>query len=307
MVGLEDVPGGEVFLRAMMLLPVPAEEKPVAPGAKAYLRTKSAQIPEEWKERWAKAIDLVATAWEGIFQKTAAALFRKEKDELLKILRREGKASVKAAPFDTFLQAGAIYLLMSRDGWIEEFGPLFAGLLTAQADNILGAYGISFDIARPEVQEFLENYTMKFAQGLFENSEEKLRTLIMQAQSEGWSVPKTRDAISELWDGFDKNRAEMIARTETLRSSNYGAVEAWAQAGIEKKEWYTTIDGRQCGWCESMHETVVSIRSNFKELGDELDATDEEGRTQIWRVEYEAPYAPPLHPRCRCSVLAHFE
>jgi len=307
MAGLDDVgPAGDVFLRAMLFMPVPAKEKPAAPGAKA-LELKSAHVPEEAKERWAKAIDLVATAWEGIFQKTAAALFRKEKDELLKILRREGKASLKAAPFDTFLQAGAMYLLTSKDGWIEEFGPLFAGVIGAQADNILGAYGISFDIARPEVQQFLEGYTMEFAKGIQEVSEEKLRAIIMQAQSEGWSVPNTRNAIMELWDGFDKNRAEMIARTETLRSSNYGAVEAWAQAGIERKEWYTTLDGRQCGWCESMHETVVSIRSNFKELGDELEATDEEGRAQIWRVEYEAPYAPPLHPRCRCSVLAHFE
>jgi len=301
MAGLEEVPGGEIFLRPMMLMPVPAEEKPQPPGAKGlqdvahrrqFVATKSSQVPEEAKERWAKALDMVATAWESIFGKVASALFRKEKDELLKILRKEGKASTKAAPFDTFLQAGALYLLASKDGWIEEFGPLFAGLMKAQADNILGAYGISFDIDRPEVQDFLKNYTMEFAKGIEQVSEEKLRELIMKAQEEGWSVPNTRNAIMEMWDGFDKNRAQMIARTETIRSSNAGSEEAWRQAGIQKKQWYATLDGRQCPDCVELMEYTkinpITVGGNFSS-GD-----------------MSLPY-PPLHPNCRCTILAYFE
>lgn len=299
MAGLEEVPSGEIFLRPMMLLPVSAEEKPQAPGAKA-LELKSAHVPEEAKERWAKAVDMVATAWEGIFNKTAAALFRREKEELLKILRREGKASTKAAPFDTFLQAGAMYLLASKDGWVEEFGPLFAGVVGAQADNILGAYGISFDIDSPEVQEFLERYTMDFAKGIEEVSEKQLRELIMTAQSEGWSVPTTRNAIGEMWDGFDKVRAERIARTETIRSSNAGSQEAWRQAGIQKKQWYTTIDGRQCPWCEALHEKIVSIEGSFLEAGQFV--VGDKSLDIISTTQY-----PPAHVNCRCTILAHFE
>jgi len=288
MVDLDDVPGGEIFLRPMMLMPVGAVEK-APPGGEKRLELKSAQVPEEAKERWAKAVDLVATAWEVPFRKVAAGLFRKEKDELLKILRREGKASTKAAPFSTFLQAGTFYLLASKDGWIEEFGPLFAGLMKAQADNILGAYGISFDIDRPEVQQFLEGYTMEFAKGIEGVSEQALRELIMTAQSEGWSVPNTRNAIMEMWDGFDKNRAQMIARTETIRSSNAGCEEAWKQAGIQKKQWYAAIDGRQCPECEALHEysklNPVIMGGNF---------------------QADLPY-PPLHPNCRCTILAYFE
>lgn len=291
-IGEEDVEGGDIFLVPMMKLEVPIGEKPQPSGAKA-LELKSARVPEEAKERWAKAIDLVATAWEGMFQKTAAALFRKESEELLKILKREGKASAKAAPFSTFLQAGTFYLLASKDGWVEDFGPLFAGLMKAQADNILGAYGISFDIDRPEVQQFLEGYTMEFAKGIEGVSEQALRELIMKAQSEGWSVPNTRNAITEMWDGFDKVRAERIARTETIRSSNAGSEEAWKQAGIQKKQWYATIDGRQCPECEAMYEysklNPVTIGGNF---------SNEEG----WTGAY-----PPLHPNCRCTILAYFE
>jgi len=305
-IGKKPVPGGDIFLQPMMLLPVSAEEKPTAPGVKGF-ELKSAQVPEEAKERWAKAVDLVARSYESIFKKTARGLFKAEKEALLKILRKEGKASTKGAPFNTFLMFAAAYLAGSKDEWVDEFQPLFAGLVAAQGENILAAYGISFDIARPEVQEFLQKYTMKFAQGLFENSDEKLKALIMQAQSEGWSVPTTRNGIMELWDGFEKNRAESIARTETIRSSNHGAVEAWAQAGIEKKEWYTTKDGRQCGWCDAMHGKIISIRSNFLGMGDDLSITDEQGKTRVMRIDYQDVYAGSLHPQCRCGVLAYFE
>lgn len=298
-IGEEPVDGGDIFLQPLMMVPVPIGEEPIVPGAKG-MELKSAIIPEEAKERWAKAIDLVAQSYESIFKKTARGLFKAEKEALLKILRKEGKATKAGAPYATFLVFAAAYLAGNKDEWVDEFQPLFAALVAAQGENILAAYGISFDIARPEVQEFLQNYTMKFAQGLFKNSEEKLKAVIMQAQAEGWSVPTTRNSIMELWDGFDKNRADMIARTETIRSSNAGAQEAWRQAGIEKKQWYTTLDGRQCGWCESMHEKVVSMTSTFVGAGQLV--VGDKTLDLITPTEY-----PPLHPRCRCTILAYFE
>jgi len=291
MAGLEEIgPAGDVFLRPMMLLPVQTEEKPTPPGAKAYLRTKSAHIPEQWKERWAKGIDLVATAWESVFRKTAAGLFRKEKAELLKILRKEGKATKQGDPFATFLEEGAAYLMVDKDAWAEEFTPLFSGLVAAQADNILGAYGISFDINRPEVQEFLKGYTYEFAKGIEGVSEKGLRELVAQAQAEGWSVPTLRKAIEEdTKHYYDKVRSKRIARTETIRSSNAGTEEAWKQAGIEKKQWYATLDGRQCAECEAQYEYS---KANPTIMGGDFQAG--------------IPY-PPLHPNCRCTILAYFE
>ena len=77
----------------------------------------------------------------------------------------------------------------------------------------------------------------------------------------------------------------MIARTETMRASNMGQQEAWAQAkdkglltGKEKKEWITTPDDRLCPVCEPMDGKKVPMADEF----------DIEG--------------PPAHPQCRCTI-----
>jgi hypothetical protein len=51
----------------------------------------------------------------------------------------------------------------------------------------------------------------------------------------------------------DPERAELIARTETMRASNEGQQEAWDQAveeglltGNEQQEWIVTPDDRLC-------------------------------------------------------------
>jgi len=289
MAGLEEVPAGDVFLRPMMLLPVSAEEKPPPPGAKA-LELKGAHVPEEAKERWAKAIDMVAQAWEGIFKKTAGGRFKAEKEALLKILRKEGKATKQGDPFEKFLEEGTAYLMVDKEVWVEEFNPLFAGVMEAQADNILAAYGISFDINRPEVQEFLKAYTFEFAKGIEGVSEKGLRELVAEAQREGWSVPTLRKAIEEdTGHYYDKVRSTRIARTETIRSSNAGAEEAWKHAGIEYKQWYATLDGRQCPECEAEYEYS---KDNPTIMGG------------LFRCGLAYP---TLHPNCRCTILAYFE
>jgi SPP1 gp7 family putative phage head morphogenesis protein len=248
-------------------------------------------------------VDVTATAWEPLFRKAASERFQEEKEELVKILKKEGKASKQATPYHKFLESGIAYLLVSKDGWRQEFLPLFEGLLGAQMDNVLAAYGIAWDIQRPEVQHWIDNYTIKFSASIGNTSEEAIRGIIAQAQAEGWPVTKTREAIMETWDGFSKTRADMIARTETMRSSNYGTREAWKEAGVERVSWYTHMDGRQCGWCEEMHGKTISVTEGYATLGQEL--RDAEGKTMT--VSYSDVECPPLHVFCRCIELAVVE
>jgi len=294
-VGLEEVEGGDVFLRPMTTIEVTPGQAPELPGAKQYKSSK--------EEHWHKMVDVTATAWEPLFRKAARERFLEEKDELVKILKKEGKASKQAAPYHKFLESGIAYLLVSKDGWRQEFLPLFEGLLGAQMENVLAAYGIAWDIQRPEVQQWIDNYSIKFAASIGNTSEEAIRGIIAQAQAEGWSVTKTRDAIMETWDGFSKTRADMIARTETMRSSNYGTREAWKEAGVERVSWYTHFDGRQCGWCEEMHGKTISVTEGYATLGQEL--RDAEGKTMT--VTYGDVECPPLHVFCRCLELAVIE
>ncbi len=303
MVGLEEDPAGNIYLRPVMIMPAPFGQAAEAPQLAGTKEVKSAQVPEEVKERWARTIDQTAQAWEGPFRKAAADLFSDEKAELVKILRREGKAAKQSIAYQAFLNEGVTYLVVNKKGWQQAFLGLFGGLMKAQLENVEAVYGIAWDIERPEVQQFLAGYTMKFAEGIEGVSEHALRELVMKAQSEGWSVTQTREAIMQTWEGFSEQRAQMIARTETIRSSNYGVKEAWKQGGITKISWYTYFDGRECGWCTQMHGKTIAIENNFANMGDEL--MSEEG--EIMTVTYSDVGAPPLHPNCRCTELAVVE
>lgn len=87
-----------------------------------------------------------------------------------------------------------------------------------------------------------------------------------------------------------RQRALLIARTETIAAASRGQLLAWARARREgllpataKVVWETTPDDRRCPYCAAMHGRRVSLGSMFvTPLG--------------------ARRGPPLHPNCRCAL-----
>lgn len=88
-----------------------------------------------------------------------------------------------------------------------------------------------------------------------------------------------------------KYRAEVIARTESIRAANAGQMELWRQ-GIQQGtlpqelmvRWIVTPDDRLCPICEPLDGEVVRIGELFS-VG----------------IEF-----PPAHPQCRCTVGLEF-
>jgi hypothetical protein len=83
---------------------------------------------------------------------------------------------------------------------------------------------------------------------------------------------------------FGQARADLIAASETTRAvtaGEYGVLTAAVSLGIMPYSddvviWYTADDERVCPYCMPLHQQPRSV----------------------WSAE--APYGPPLHPRCRC-------
>jgi HK97 family phage portal protein len=65
----------------------------------------------------------------------------------------------------------------------------------------------------------------------------------------GKSIPEIADAVREMYDtNMTLSRAEMIARTETISTTNFAGQETAKQSGLPlKKEWISTRDGRTRG------------------------------------------------------------
>ena len=85
-----------------------------------------------------------------------------------------------------------------------------------------------------------------------------------------------------------RQRATTIARTETIRSSNFGVSEGFRQArgsGLigddMERTWIVTPDDMLCPECAALDGTTAPIDGEFDDGGGD---------------------GPPLHPRCRCAV-----
>ena len=158
---------------------------------------------------------------------------------------------------------------------------------------------IAFDINDPLVIEELVKQTKKFPAGIVGTSEKIIRREIANGLELGESIDKIRKRVqARLGETFIKNRAENIARSETIYASNAGAEQGYIQSGVcEGKKWLTAIDERTCDLCLDMDGRTAILGSSF-----DIESLKED---YGWTFDYtdgEMPH-PPLHSRCRCTII----
>jgi len=160
-------------------------------------------------------------------------------------------------------------------------------LLRAAADGPT-IKGWAFDVTNPRATEWARAHALELIDTMKKSDREAIRDLIEAAFEDQFDVDELADRITDVIGNAD--RAEVIARTETMRASNQGQIEAWDQAleaglitGEEKKEWIVTPDDRLCPICEPLDGKTVALSEGFDVDGDEIDG-------------------PPAHPNCRCTI-----
>lgn len=106
----------------------------------------------------------------------------------------------------------------------------------------------------------------------------------MRAFSQG----TIRSAYQDILDAVgDEARANVIARTESMRAANGGQREAWLQAvdsgllsGRARRTWIATPDEGVCPLCEALDGQTADLDGEYPDDGGD---------------------GPPLHPNCRCT------
>lgn len=177
---------------------------------------------------------------------------------------------------------------------------------------------MSFDTTSAEAVAWAEEHAAEMVTNITNDARDVIRALVVQGFEDG-VAPKDlarllretiglteRDALAVakrraklLSDGLApdvaqakaekyaakllRDRAENIARTETMRASNEGVAQLWKQAqekglltGREMKVWITADP---CPICAPLEGEMVGINEEFS-VGQD----------------------PPLHPRCRCTI-----
>jgi SPP1 gp7 family putative phage head morphogenesis protein len=145
-----------------------------------------------------------------------------------------------------------------------------------------------FNVTNPAAVSWIERHAGELIKDISKTTRQTISELVDRAFTEQFTVDDLAKEIADVVK--DPVRAELIARTETMRASNAGEQEAWDQAveegllmGNEKQEWIVTPDDRLCPLCEAMDGQMAGFGETFNFDGDEIDG-------------------PPGHPRCRCTV-----
>jgi SPP1 gp7 family putative phage head morphogenesis protein len=147
---------------------------------------------------------------------------------------------------------------------------------------------IDFDVADPNVEAWLAEYTPKFSRELEAVNVEKLRAELTAGMDAGETIPQLMARVNETYATWNKYRAEIIARTETSRASNRAALEGYRQSGVVRRKVWMTAPGC-CDECAALDGTVIGLDEEF------------------FDTDYESGDGPPLHPNCRCAVAPEID
>lgn len=196
-----------------------------------------------------------------------------------------GRELEEAAEVDVSAMRATIRVLLKNAFGSAEGTVLRSHLTSVQAtadarvDALLKLAGMPMTATGGEaaktIMDALLERNIAAIKGLSDGMEKDLVREISDAVANGESMDKIIKRIDAATD-VGRQRAEVIARTETLYAYNAVAKDRYRRNGIEFVEWLTATDDRVCEQCGP------------------LDGT-----------RYEIADAPecPLHPQCRCTLI----
>ncbi len=168
---------------------------------------------------------------------------------------------------------------------------LEAGFLHSVADM---SADLSWDVDHPAAVKYLEDLGAERVTRINETTRRGLRTLLAQAVEEGWSYNKTQREIRAHFRGFSasrpqkhiRNRAELVALTETGEAYSEGALQVGQQleeAGLAlEKRWLSVGDER---------------------VDEKICAANERQSWIAFNSNFQSGHGRPLgHPACRCTL-----
>lgn len=196
-----------------------------------------AQKQKKW-EIFAKFTENFEDKFKPILRK----LFDDQEDEVLANLDK--LKSVKA-------KIDIESILFDYDGAVAKFKrngkPIMADVAAYSGNNELAQLNlpIAFDVENPRVVAFLKTAAMKFATEVNDTTIKALKATLSEGFAAGESIPDLAKRVQDVFDTASTSRATMIARTEVIEASNFGALESYKQSGVvEFKGWLSSRDDR---------------------------------------------------------------
>lgn len=278
--------------------PVAAAAPTPSPRATPVGRALSPEEQEARRSKIWRRNDSVAVTLEGQWRRTFERLFRRQADATLKRLEgtsraKRWKADVEAGE----VRAGGVEDLFDprfwRDATVEEARALYESTFAAGAARISDVYGISFDLAAPYAQQFIDARANQLAGQVTDTTYRAIQQTLVEGVGAGESIPDLAARLRSVFDQAGEVRATTIARTEVVSAYNASASLAAAQLPgdvVGGQEWIATRDGRTRGEHAEADGQVVPIGLPFAVGGD------------VMAYPGDPAGSPGNTINCRCTV-----
>ena len=237
----------------------PKPPKPEKPKNKAYT---PAQRKAFWDKFDRKAIDTEAT-----FQ-TAV---KKLSDRQANMFKAQFDAGISKGLEPVAAMDAAISFVFGTKMDIETFNALAPSWSDGvKSGGLLGSEAVSVSVdwakANPVFQAWVKDHGLDQAKNINGTTKaylQQMRAPIEQMIEEGKSIEAITEMLATTFTKLSTSRAELIARTETLSSVNFGQFTIYKQAGVAKKEWLATQDGSTRESHASMDGKQVGMDDRF--------------------------------------------
>lgn len=141
------------------------------------------------------------------------------------------------------------------ESWIEEWG-----------SRTLASLGATprFDMRNPLVADYLDGFRDVRLVGINDTTASTIRDVIARANEEGQGIDEIRRRIGSVYDDAAGYRAERIARTEVVGSSNAANLAAYQISGlVDGKEWLSVQDDQTRETHADLDGTKTTIDGEF--------------------------------------------
>lgn len=267
-------------------------------------RTGMGKIKTAFLEHYALVQDDVVALIDRDGQSLIQAQLVADAEELEKSLAPDAQLShpeeAKRAPEipdDFEEQLGELQAKWGQDA-AERLGPLINDVVTKSGSAIGANIGVAFDLDNARVLDFVERYTVKFAQRTSQSTLDGVRAELLKAMDGEVTVDGLRQNFEKRFPEWSSSKAEMVARSETNRAANIGAKGAYVEGGATKLKWLTSSD--PCEFCAQLSGQIVGVDQVFVKVGSNVTGVN--GGTL--KNRYLDVEAPPLHPHCVCTIVA---
>lgn len=209
---------------------------------------------------------------------------REEIEALAADLLTETDGVIDARDVQAFIEAADEYLDTEGKALLRErLGPLIEQTATRAVRRVSARLGIDFGLLQPGILTYTESEAALLVTGATDTSKEAIRSALNQSLEAGESIGKMTRRIQDI--GFDRDRARLIARTETTRVSNGAqrrSMQDWSATTSQtvEKTWLSSRDSR--------------VRASHLAVDGDTVPIDQ---------PFSNGLMEPSEPNCRCTLL----